>query len=160
MGLFFFVRCPPSVSSPGEEKPLKNDFGAKQPYARSEVLPIKGFLRNPPQWVPGFGGSRTTHHVKSWVENFSLARPGQGRFASALPIWTLDLGTTKRGESIKISHGGLLICVVRYRFFVCMASSPGRNRPGGRTGIWNAIAFEIPLSAPPSKGRKKSVGPH
>ena len=132
MGLFFFVRCPPSVSSPGEEKPLKNDFGAKQPYARSEVLPIKGFLRNPPQWVPGFGGSRTTHHVKSWVENFSLARPGQGRFASALPIWTLDLGTTKRGESIKISHGGLLICVGRFLPFCLHGKLSRRDKRGPR----------------------------
>ena len=38
MGLFFFVWFHASVSSPGEEKPLKNDFGAKQPYAETGAV--------------------------------------------------------------------------------------------------------------------------
>ena len=54
MGLFFFSRADPSISSLGEEKPLKNDFGAKQAHAESEVLPIKGSCKLPPQWVPMF----------------------------------------------------------------------------------------------------------
>ena len=35
MGLFFFVWFHASISSPGEEKPLKNDFGAKQTYTKT-----------------------------------------------------------------------------------------------------------------------------
>ena len=38
MGLFFFGRADPSISSSGEEKPLKNDFGAKQPYAETGAV--------------------------------------------------------------------------------------------------------------------------
>ena len=38
MGLFFFGRVDPSISSSGEEKPLKNDFGAKQPYAETGAV--------------------------------------------------------------------------------------------------------------------------
>ena len=35
MGLFFFVWFHASISSPGEEKPLKNDFRAKQTYTKT-----------------------------------------------------------------------------------------------------------------------------
>ena len=86
MGLFFFVWFPPSVSSPGEEKPLKNDFGAKQAHAESEGLPIKGFLRNPPQWVPMFW---------DWVLSAQFTRLNLGREIPSCPgqsQWALRVG--------------------------------------------------------------------
>ena len=49
MGLFFFVWFHASVSSPGEEKPLKNDFGAKQAHTESEGdAQLRKFIRELP----------------------------------------------------------------------------------------------------------------
>ena len=88
MGLFFFSRADPSISSLGEEKPLKNDFGAKQPYARSEVLPIKGscdfqsnFRLNGCRSL-GLVLIRTIHPAESWQRIPS--RPGHSQGVKSL----------------------------------------------------------------------------
>ena len=147
MGLFFFVWFHPSVSSPETEKPLKNDFGAKQAHAESEGLPIKGFHGNPPQWVPIFW-------VGCWSAQFTrlnLGReiPSRSRAKSrALRVGFADHDPwlcPGREDRINQDSAGRIVDLRRP--FDRMAINP-EGTPGGRTWGFEKRSFEKPLSAP------------
>ena len=125
MGLFFFGRSDPSVSSLGEEKPLKNDLGAKQAHAESEGdAQLRKFIRELPlephfrmvQPHPTVDSSR-----KSWTA------PGLILISPDLPtifyLTTAWLWSGRTGELIQQLAGSSAVHQAA-RFFDRMAINP------------------------------------